>query len=96
MRGDLNQLSFSFHLTDQFLKRGETVVGTVRNTVHWLIWSRVTLRRFRAKVLDMTDRAATRQVVEGAFARLGHMSSPVGMRAKTSEGPIAPARFHQV
>ena len=61
---------FGRQLTDQLLERGDRVVGTVRDT------GRVTdlIERypdaFHAEVLDVTDRAAIREVVERSFSRL--------------------------
>jgi len=64
---------FGLQLTNQLLKRGDRVVGTVRDT------GKVTelLARypdsFHAEVLDVTDTAAIREVVERSFARLGRI-----------------------
>ena len=64
---------FGRQLTDQLLKRGDRVIGTVRDT------SKVTdlLERypqaFHAEVLDMTDTAAIREVVERSFAQHGRI-----------------------
>src|SRR5215218_5687378 len=61
---------FGREMTEQLLERGDRVVGTVRDM------SKVTdlLERypemFRAEVLDVTDTAAIRDVVERSFARL--------------------------
>ena len=62
---------FGRQLADQLLRRGDRVIGTVRDT------SKVTdaLDRyptlFHAEVLDMTDTAGIRDVVDRAFARPG-------------------------
>ena len=64
---------FGRQLTDQLLQRGDRVVGTVRDK------SKVTdlLERypksFHAEVLDVTDTAAIREVVDRSFARLGRI-----------------------
>ena len=64
---------FGRHLTDQLLRRGDRVVGTVRDK------SKVTdvLERypksFHAEVLDVTDTAEIREVVDRSFARLGRI-----------------------
>jgi NAD(P)-dependent dehydrogenase (short-subunit alcohol dehydrogenase family) len=64
---------FGRELTEQLLERGDRVVGTVRDT------SKVSDLRgkypdtFRADVLDVTDTAAVRQVVDRAFAELGRI-----------------------
>src|SRR5208337_432746 len=64
---------FGRQLADQLLQRSDRVVGTVRDK------SKVTdlLERypksFHAEVLDVTDTAAIRAVVERSFARLGRI-----------------------
>ena len=64
---------FGRQLSAQLLQRGDRVVGTVRDK------SKVTdlLERypesFHAEVLDVTDTAAIREVVERSFARLGRI-----------------------
>ena len=64
---------FGRHLTEQLLARGDRVVGTVRNTdtVADLVTSYPDL--FRAEVLDVTDTAAIRDVVDRTFADLGRV-----------------------
>ena len=64
---------FGRQLTEQLLQRGDSVVGTVRDTgkVADLIDSFP--RAFRAEVLDVTDTAAVREVVDRSFARLGRV-----------------------
>ena len=65
---------FGRQLTSQLLARGDRVVGTVRDT-----GGKVTdlIKRypetFHAEVLDVTDTAAIRQVVERAFTQLGRI-----------------------
>jgi len=64
---------FGRHLTDQLLKEGDRVIGTVRDT------GKVTdlLKRypdtFHVEVLDVTDTAAIRDVVERSFAQRGRI-----------------------
>ena len=64
---------FGRQLTDQLLRRGDHVVGTVRDK------SKVTdvLERypesFHAEVLDVTDTAGIREVVDRSFARRGRI-----------------------
>ena len=64
---------FGRQLADQLLQRSDRVVGTVRDK------SKVTdlLERypksFHAEVLDVTDTAGIREVVERSFARLGRI-----------------------
>jgi NAD(P)-dependent dehydrogenase (short-subunit alcohol dehydrogenase family) len=64
---------FGRQLTDQLLRRGDRVVGTVRDQ------SKVTnlLERypkfFHTEVLDVTDTAGIREVVDRSFVRLGRI-----------------------
>ena len=64
---------FGRQLTDQLLKRGDRVIGTVRDT------SKVTdlieryPQAFHAEVLEMTDTTAIRVVVERSFAQHGRI-----------------------
>jgi NAD(P)-dependent dehydrogenase (short-subunit alcohol dehydrogenase family) len=64
---------FGRQLTDQLLERGDRVVGTVRDTgkVAELLERYPTA--FHAEVLDVTDTAAIREVVERSFAWLGRI-----------------------
>ena len=64
---------FGRHLTEQLLARGDRVVGTVRKTdaVADLVTSYPDL--FRAEILDVTDTAAIRNVVDRTFADFGRV-----------------------
>ncbi|MGD0635865.1 MAG: SDR family oxidoreductase [Beijerinckiaceae bacterium] len=64
---------FGRQITEQLLKRGDRVVGTVRKTgkVADLIESYP--ETFHAEVFDVTDTAAIREVVERAFAQFGRI-----------------------
>jgi NAD(P)-dependent dehydrogenase (short-subunit alcohol dehydrogenase family) len=64
---------FGRELTDQLLGRGDRVVGTVRDAskVNDLIERYP--GAFRAEVLDVTDTAAIREVVERSFAQFGRI-----------------------
>ena len=67
-------VSSGFGRTDQqLLARGDRVVGTVRKTdaVADLVTSYPDL--FRAEILDVTDTAAIRDLVDRTFADLGHV-----------------------
>ncbi|HTS53392.1 MAG TPA: SDR family oxidoreductase [Burkholderiales bacterium] len=64
---------FGRALTDQLLKRGDRVVGTVRDTSKIAELLERYHEAFRAEVLDVTDTAAIREVVERAFAQLGRI-----------------------
>jgi len=64
---------FGRNLTEQLLKRGDIVIGTVRDTgkISDLLTSYP--KTFHAEVLEMTDRAAIRVVVDRSFAQLGRI-----------------------
>jgi NAD(P)-dependent dehydrogenase (short-subunit alcohol dehydrogenase family) len=64
---------FGRHLTEQLLTRGDRVVGTVRNTSKVDDLLARYHETFRAEVLDVTDTAAIREVVERSFAQLGRI-----------------------
>ena len=64
---------FGRQLSEQLLQRGERVVGTVRETGKAADLSARYPQTFQAEVLDVTDTAALRAVVERAFARLGRI-----------------------
>ncbi|HSB72598.1 MAG TPA: SDR family oxidoreductase [Candidatus Methylomirabilis sp.] len=64
---------FGRELTDQLLKRGERVVGTVRDTGKVADLLERYHETFRAEVLDVTDTAAIREVVERSFAQVGRI-----------------------
>jgi NADP-dependent 3-hydroxy acid dehydrogenase YdfG len=66
---------FGRQLTDQILKHGERVVGTVRNTAKINDLIERYPEMFHAEVLDVTDTAAIREVVERSFARLASKAS---------------------
>ena len=64
---------FGRELTHQLLERGDRVIGTVRETRKVAELIKRYPDAFRAEVLDVTDTAATREVVERSFARLGRV-----------------------
>jgi NAD(P)-dependent dehydrogenase (short-subunit alcohol dehydrogenase family) len=64
---------FGRHLTDQLLKRGDRVVGTVRNTGKVADLLERFPEAFRGEVLDVTDTEAIREVVERSFTQLGRI-----------------------
>ncbi len=55
---------FGRELTKQLLERGDRVVGTVRDTGKVADLREQYPETFRAEVLDVTDTAAIREVVE--------------------------------
>ena len=64
---------FGRKLTEQILARGDRVVGTVRDTGKVADLRQHYPETFRADVLDVTDTAAVREVVERSFAQLGRI-----------------------
>ncbi len=64
---------FGRELTKQLLERGDRVVGTVRDTGKVADLREQYPETFRAEVLDVTDTAAIREVVERSFAQLGRI-----------------------
>jgi NAD(P)-dependent dehydrogenase (short-subunit alcohol dehydrogenase family) len=64
---------FGRELTKQLLEQGDRVVGTVRDTGKVADLRAQYPETFRAEVLDVTDTAAIRTVVERAFAQLGRI-----------------------
>jgi NAD(P)-dependent dehydrogenase (short-subunit alcohol dehydrogenase family) len=64
---------FGRQLADQLLERGDRVVGTVRDTGKVADLLERYPEAFHAEVLDVTDTAAIRQVVERSFSRLGRI-----------------------
>src|ERR1039457_3543964 len=64
---------FGRQLADQLLERGDRVVGTVRATDKVADLLERYPEAFQAEVLDVTDTAAIRQVVERSFSRLGRI-----------------------
>ncbi|MCM2424922.1 SDR family oxidoreductase [Streptomyces sp. RKAG337] len=59
---------FGHALTTQLLERGDRVIGTVRDTGKVADLVTQYPDHFRAEILDVTDTAAVRAVVDGAFA----------------------------
>jgi len=64
---------FGRHLTDQLLNRGDRVIGTVRDTRKVTDLIKRYPQAFHAEVLDMTDTAAIRDLVERSFAQHGRI-----------------------
>ena len=64
---------FGRELTRQLLERGDRVVGTVRDTGKVADLREQYPETFRAEVLDVTDTAAIRTVIERSFAQLGRI-----------------------
>ena len=64
---------FGRQLTDQLLKRGDRVIGTVRDTGKVTDLVERYPQAFRAGVLEMPDPAAIRAVVERSFAQRGRI-----------------------
>jgi NAD(P)-dependent dehydrogenase (short-subunit alcohol dehydrogenase family) len=64
---------FGRELTEQLLERGERVVGTVRRLDSVADLVERYPERLRAELLDVTDTAAIRDVVDRSFAELGRI-----------------------
>lgn len=64
---------FGRHLAEQLLARGDRVVGTVRKAAAAADLVAAHPDRFRAEILDVTDTAALREVVDRTFADLGRV-----------------------
>lgn len=64
---------FGRHLTEQLLTRGDTVIGTVLKTEKVADLVKRYPESFHAEVLDVTDAAKIREVVERSFAGLGRI-----------------------
>jgi len=64
---------FGRQLTDRLLERGDRVVGTVRDTGKVVDLLERYPEAFHAEVLDVTDTATIREVVERSFAQLGRI-----------------------
>jgi NAD(P)-dependent dehydrogenase (short-subunit alcohol dehydrogenase family) len=60
---------FGLQLTEQLLRRGDRVIGTVRDARKIPEAARNYPQTFFAEVLDVTDTRAVREVVDRAFAR---------------------------
>ncbi|WP_031172819.1 SDR family oxidoreductase [Streptosporangium roseum] len=64
---------FGRELTEQLLKRGDRVLGTVRDTGKVADLTGTYPDTFIAEILDVTDTAAIRAVVDRSFERLGRI-----------------------
>jgi NAD(P)-dependent dehydrogenase (short-subunit alcohol dehydrogenase family) len=64
---------FGRELAEQILKQGDRLVGTVRDLRKIADLVERYPGTFQAEILDVTDTAAIRKVVEGSFARLGRI-----------------------
>jgi NAD(P)-dependent dehydrogenase (short-subunit alcohol dehydrogenase family) len=62
---------FGYEMTKQLLEKGDSVVGTVRNTKKVEELIRQYPDRFDCQILDVTDVAAVHKTVDEAFARHG-------------------------
>ncbi|MGA2169972.1 MAG: SDR family NAD(P)-dependent oxidoreductase [Terracidiphilus sp.] len=73
---------FGRQLTDQLLERGDSVVGIVRDTGKVADLIDRYPRAFHAEVLDVTDTAAVREVVDRSFARFGRIDVVISNAGK--------------
>ena len=72
---------FGRELAQQLLERGDRVVGTVRDTSKVADLTDRYPDTFIAEVLEMTDRAAVRQLIDRCFERLGRIDVVVSNAA---------------
>jgi NAD(P)-dependent dehydrogenase (short-subunit alcohol dehydrogenase family) len=68
---------FGRELTSQLLDRGDIVIGTVRRADSVADLAGKYPDTFRPELLDVTDAAAIREVVDGGFAALGRIDAVV-------------------
>jgi NADP-dependent 3-hydroxy acid dehydrogenase YdfG len=64
---------FGREMTAQLLQRGDRVVGTVRKIDAVADWAAQYPDTFRTELLDVTDVAATKAMVDRAFATMGRI-----------------------
>jgi NAD(P)-dependent dehydrogenase (short-subunit alcohol dehydrogenase family) len=64
---------FGRHLTEQLLQRGDKVIGTVRDTSKVSDLVERYPDSFYGEVLELTDTAAIRKMVDDSFARFGRI-----------------------
>jgi NAD(P)-dependent dehydrogenase (short-subunit alcohol dehydrogenase family) len=64
---------FGRHLTEQLLKRGDCVVGTVRERGKVTDLVKQYPDTFREEILDVQDTAKIREIIERSFAELGRI-----------------------
>jgi NAD(P)-dependent dehydrogenase (short-subunit alcohol dehydrogenase family) len=64
---------FGRELTQQLLKRGDRVLGTVRKAGDAEAFATAYPNTFNSEILDVTDSEAIRRVVDSAFAKLGRI-----------------------
>ena len=76
---------FGRHLAEQILARGDRVVGTVRNPEAAAVLVKSHPDQFRAEILDVTDTAALREVVDRTFASLGRSYAVTSRATSTWE-----------
>lgn len=64
---------FGREITQQLLERGDRVLGTVRKPEDAEAFTKAFPDTFASVILDVTQPAAVRRVVDAAFAELGHI-----------------------
>ena len=62
---------FGYEMTKQLLEKGDTVIGTVRNTAKVQNFVEKYPDTFDCKILDITDREAVEQTVRDSFEKYG-------------------------
>ena len=64
---------FGYEMTRQLLEKGDTVVGTVRNTAKVEELVKQYPENFDCRILDVTDVPAVHKTVDDAFAKHGRV-----------------------
>ena len=64
---------FGWHMTKQLLERGDTVIGTVRNTKNVQPFITSYPDKFDCRILDVTDIPAVHELIASSFARHGRI-----------------------
>ena len=64
---------FGWHMTKQLLERGDTVIGTVRNTKNVQPFITSYPDKFDCRILDVTDIPAVHELIASSFAKHGRI-----------------------
>ena len=64
---------FGWHMTKQLLERGDSVIGTVRNTKNVQPFITSYPDKFDCRILDVTDIPAVHELIASSFARHGRI-----------------------
>ena len=64
---------FGWHMTKQLLERGDSVIGTVRNTKNVQPFITSYPDKFDCRILDVTDIPAVHELIASSFAKHGRI-----------------------